>query len=138
MMQNIPPNKIEQQVCSLPLSERIFLMNRLQRSIELEMVVEPEEWRYGRVKILVDAICEVMDLPVMVWNSRISSFVWARTMVAYELYLEGFTETEIGGMLQKDHSTINHLKQKMEDALKYPNIFYDINAIWKQFKDKIK
>lgn len=138
MIHNVAPCCLEKQILSMPLDEKIYLLNRLQRNIELEMVCDPDEYQYGRVKALTKAACSVLDLPTMMWNSRISAYVWARAFIAYELYLEGFSEYEIGSMIQRNHSSVNYLKQKMEDVIKMPDIFSDINIFWKQFKELIK
>ena len=63
--------------------------------------------------------------------------VWARTMVAYQMILEGYTCSEVGRQLMKDHSTITHLKKKMMDALSVPMAYQDIIPIWNEFQKRV-
>lgn len=71
-------------------------------------------------------------------TSRDSWDVWARTMVAYQMGLEGYTLAEIGRQLLKDHSTIIHLRKKMQDALDLPQAYRDIIPIWETFQKRIE
>lgn len=43
-----------------------------------------------------------------------------RMMVCYELYLEGYTQTAIGIVMGKDHSTIHSYLTKIRDILTLP------------------
>lgn len=70
-------------------------------------------------------------------TNRDAGDVWARTMVVYQMILEGYSITEIGRQLLKDHSTIIHLRKKMEDALSLPQAYQDILPIWEQFKQRL-
>ena len=69
---------------------------------------------------------------------RDSVDVWARAMVSYRLMREGFTTTEIGVQLMKDHSTVSHLNKKMKEALDHPHYYNDILPFWQEFLNKIE
>jgi len=79
---------------------------------------------------------EILGEPIPV-KSREVRFVWARTMVAYQLTQEGYTTEEAGRMMGKTHSDIIHLRNKMQDALDYSYAYKDIIDIWKQFQKLI-
>ena len=70
--------------------------------------------------------------------SRIPEHVWARTMVAYQMVKEGYTSTEIGHQMMKDHSSVTHMKNKMQDALDLPQAYRDILETWNEFQKRIQ
>lgn len=59
-----------------------------------------------------------------------------RMMVCYELYLEGYTQTAIGIVMGKDHSTIHSYLTKICDMLRYPG-YQAEQDLWKKFNKKI-
>ena len=70
-------------------------------------------------------------------EKRQRAIVTARTMVAYQLLEEGFTEHAVGAVLGWDHSTINYYRDKMEKMLTAPG--YDAEReIWKTFQKKLE
>lgn len=123
---------LTQQCLGLPYGERLSLCASLQKSIAAD---HPRNFNRG--KILLGIIEEILGMKVPS-DSRQTMYVWARTMVAYQLIKEGYSTTETGRMLSKDHSTIIHLKHKMEDALAYEYAYQDIVDIWKQFQNKLQ
>lgn len=70
------------------------------------------------------------------YHCRDAMQVWGRAMVAYQMYTEGYSTSEIGRQMMKDHSTIVNLRQKMENALQYPQAYKDIIPIWEKFKQR--
>lgn len=72
------------------------------------------------------------------YSNRDAWCVWARTMVAYQMTLEGYSSGEIGRQMEKDHSTIIYLRRKMQDALDYPQAYKDIIPIWERFQELIR
>ena len=69
---------------------------------------------------------------------RSARCVWYRTMVAYQMIGEGYSTTQIGRQIGKDHSTIVHYRQKMDDALSMPRAYQDIIPVWEEFKKRIE
>ncbi len=86
-----------------------------------------------------DELCSVMESIAGVdvrkeTNRRV--YVTARVMVAYALLGEGCTENVVGQMLGKNHSTINHYRNKMATFLEAPG--YDAEReLWGKFKEAI-
>lgn len=68
---------------------------------------------------------------------RKARFVWARTMIAFELTNEGYTLEQVGTALDRDHSTIVHLRDKMASALSLPEVYKCEIDIWNKFRKKI-
>lgn len=127
---------LREMCLGLPYKERLNLCSDLQESIVRERR-DGRNPNSSRGEILLGYMAEIVGEPIPV-KSRESRFVWARTMVAYQLTQEGFTTGEAGRMIGKDHSTITFLKQKMQDALEYAYAFQDIIDIWKQFQNKLQ
>lgn len=71
------------------------------------------------------------------YESRESHHVWARTMVAYQMSKEGYTTIEIGRQMMKDHSTIIHLRNKMQDVFALPQMYGDVLEMWNKFQKQI-
>ena len=87
---------------------------------------------------LMKVMADVMGLNLISLFSRESGHVWARTMVAYQMIKEGYSTSEIGGQMLKNHSTITHLKNKMEDVFAMPQAYGDILEIWNEFQKQIE
>lgn len=69
-------------------------------------------------------------------ESRCRAVVTARTLVAYKLLLDGFTEHAVGATLGWDHSTINHYRNTAPAMLKAPG--YDAEReLWQSFNQAI-
>ena len=89
-----------------------------------------------RVHYLLEKMGEVIGEQVDL-TSRESRFVWARTMVAYQLTEECYSLSDAGRALGKNHSTILWARRKMKDAFALPYAYSDIIQMWNQFQDKI-
>ena len=90
----------------------------------------------NRGTILLEYMEEVMGEKILL-KCREPKYVWARTMVAYQLLQEGFSTTDAGRMVGKDHSTILNMKKNMKNALEMSFAYKDIIEIWVQFKNKV-
>ena len=121
---------IEEMCLQLPIEDRTQLCNILQDSIARERKERP-----AFLKRMMAEVLGVDNIPV---KSRRAEFVWARSILAYQLVKEGMTASEAGGFLGKDHSTIIYMRRRVEDALMYPKQYTDVIYIWKQFQKKIE
>lgn len=93
--------------------------------------------RLSRCTLLWGFMEEILGEPIPK-TSREPMYVWERAMVAYQLIKEGYTTTEIGRYMEKNHSSISHLKSKVMDMLHYPQYFKDITPLWEQFQKRIE
>ena len=72
------------------------------------------------------------------YEGRESHYVWARTMVAYQMSKEGYTTIEIGRQMMKDRTTIIHLLKKMQDVFAFPQMYEDVLKMWYKFQKQIE
>ena len=61
-----------------------------------------------------------------------------RNMIAYQLRKEGYTASQTGRLLQRNHSTVCSMVSKINDLIEYPGIFADEEEIWNKFQLKLK
>ena len=122
--------ELVRQCLSLSVDEKKQLIHRINESIEGN-----DSWRADR---LLDAYCEVTGRRVNLF-SRDKDDVWGKAMVAYQLIQEGYSLESIALQLcKKDHSSIIHYRQKMQDALDLPQAYQDILPIWNKFQKQIQ
>lgn len=91
-----------------------------------------------RCSMLLGEMADILGEKYISYVSRIPSHVWARTMVAYQMIKEGYSTMEIGHQMMKNHSSITHMKDKMQDALSLPQAYGDIIEIWNKFQKRIE
>lgn len=58
-----------------------------------------------------------------------------RQFVAFRLHNEGYSYSEIGNMLNRDHSTITHLAHRMRDMLSVPGAYKRELQQFKRFEE---
>lgn len=69
-------------------------------------------------------------------KARRTELVYARSILAYTLRREKYTWQEIGKLLGgRSHATIINNYELMQDALTFPNMYYDLMHIYNKFKD---
>lgn len=128
---------LTEQVLGLPLSLKRELYALLADSLA-KAKEQPAPARDGsRLGILFSLMGDALGEPVH-RKSRIARYVTARTFIAYELLEEGYTTTEVGKMMGKDHATIVYLRGKMLNYFNLPLVFDEELALWKRFKQKIE
>ena len=72
------------------------------------------------------------------YEGRESHYVWARTMVAYQMSKEGYTTIEIGRQMMKNRTTIIHLLNKMLDVFALPQMYENELEMWYKFQKQIE
>ena len=117
------------EILGLTIDEKMELINRVQMSIEGTDGVRSVE--------LLDIYVDVTGRKPKLF-SRDREDVWAKAMVAYRMFNEGYTVSEISRQMFKNHSTVIHYRQKMEDALSVPQAYQDIIPIWNEFQKRIE
>ena len=91
-----------------------------------------------RCSILMGKMASVLGVQRISYVSRVAVHVWARAMIAYQMFGEGYTNAEIGRQMMKDHSTITHLRLRMQDVFDLPEAYRDILDIWNKFQERIE
>lgn len=87
----------------------------------------------SRVSQLRDIILDIMGTDPLA-QGRKRDLVTARTILACGLYAEGFTETDIGRALRKNHSTVNWYR-KRGNQFSMPGWEAEMD-LWEKFKQK--
>lgn len=123
--------ELKRRIAKLSLDQKVELRDYITEQID----TCPLHNR-GRFTYLLNKMEAVLGKRVQL-IARNPDDVWARTMIAYEMILEGYTFGEIGRQMEKNHSTVMYLKKKMEDALSLPRAYRDILSIWYTFKSTI-
>lgn len=121
---------------SLTLRDKVELRDWLSDMITIAsggMVKSPL-----RCSILMGELATIMGLQTISYERRHPAHMWGRTMVAYEMSREGYSRTEIGYQMMKDHSSVTHMINKMRDALSLPQAYADIIKIWNEFQKRIQ
>lgn len=72
------------------------------------------------------------------YEGREPHYVWARTMVAYQMSKEGYHTVEIARQMMKNRTTIIHLLNKMQDVFALPQIYEDVLEMWYKFQKQIE
>ena len=115
---------------SLSIDEKRQLIARIKNSLD-----GVDSWRADR---LLEMYGEVTGMKPNLY-CRDKEHVWAKTMVAYQLLQEGYSLSSVAMMLcKRDHSSIIHYRQKMQDALDLPQAYRDIIEIWNKFQKQIE
>lgn len=74
----------------------------------------------------------------MLTDSRERENSLIRSFVAYKLHSDGYSFSEIGKMLKRDHSTIAHLVYRMRDMLSVPGAYKWELQQFKRFEELCK
>lgn len=117
-----------QDCLSLSPPEKVELIQALLQSIDTPIGRKFEN--------LHNAIVAAVGVEVLT-DSRIRRAVIGRTILAYACAKEGWSEHTIGQYLNRDHSTINGLKQNMRYWLSKPNLFNEENRMYVEFINKL-
>ena len=72
------------------------------------------------------------------YEGRESHYVWARTMVAYQMSMEGYPTIEIGRQMNKNRTTIIYLLKKIQDVFDLPYMYEEGLQMWYKFQKQIE
>ena len=72
------------------------------------------------------------------YEGREPHYVWARTMVAYQMSKEGYHTVEIGRQMKKNRTTIIHLLNKMQDVFALPQMYKNELEMYYKFQKQIE
>lgn len=81
-------------------------------------VPPPIEERYPGVLACAEQVCGNK-----LTDSRERENILVRSFVAYKLHEIGYSYSEIGKMLKRDHSTVTNLVHRVRDMLSLPNAY---------------
>lgn len=95
-------------------------------------VPPPIEERYPGVLACAEQVCGNK-----LTDSRERENILIRSFVAYKLHEEGYSYSEIGKMLKRDHSTVTNLVHRVRDMLSIPYAYKEEVAKYKEFEKLI-
>lgn len=70
-------------------------------------------------------------------SQRTAGNTLIRSIVAYQMRKEGYTITDIGKQMNRDHSTVTHLVRKFNDMLSVPAAYESEIEMFRDFEKSI-
>lgn len=123
----ITPTSREFPVCLA--NEEDYYKEILRKLRGQNGVPPPIEERYPFVLSCAEIAC---GQPLTDSRERENTFI--RTLMAYKLHNDGYSYSEIGKMMKRDHSTITNLVHRMRDMLSLPNAYKSEVSKYKEFE----
>ena len=124
--------KVRKLAMALPAKAREALAKELMASLPIR--------KSDPVRERADEMFKVMTIstghPVEP-RMRDSFNVWARSIIAFHLAAEGFTETAIGRALGRDHSSVNVMKKRVTQAISMPTMYPDVVGMYNSFRNNL-
>lgn len=122
------------KVVNLSLKEKEGLKLELERLIQEEREKEVENISFTEIR---DKVCSILGLLIFNPDSRERIQFTARVLIANYLMQRGYSETRVGLILGKDHSTIHHCKDVLNTWIEYPMFYPEEHHYWKQLQKQI-
>lgn len=119
-------------ILALPREERLEIYKAVGESLRPHTPSVRE-----RYDAAARAMESVTGYPLDLHTRRRESTM-ERAMVAYQLISEGFSTTEVGRCLQRDHSTVIHYRNMIEDMMVYARLTPNEFTTWLKFKNAIQ
>ena len=133
MVEDMSLMELQQEVLGLPLEEQNILHAALVKSME-------EKSHSYRVNLCnekgsryVNAMNNLIGRNILE-PKRDSVLVWGRNFVVWQLTQDGFTEHQIGKIMNMDHSTINHMKGRVKNVMEFPAFYKQEIKMWTDFQ----
>ena len=119
------------RVMSLPLADRVALYEVLRTSFRTGRKDPKDRLQYLTDRMKDCAGVDVKDA------SREVKYTWPRVVFVFVARREGFTESEIGRHIGRDHSTVHHLSDRMNAAFSLPSAFADVIELYNKYIDTL-
>ena len=110
-------------------SEEGFYSECLRRLRNKNGVPPPIEETYPHILACAENACGRK-----LEESREKENTLIRCFVAYKLHNSGYSYSEIGKVMKRDHSTITHLAHRMRDMLSIPHAYKAEVSMYKEFE----
>lgn len=122
---------LNEAIQALSLQEKEELYSHIGQLIQEEKFYKENE-RVRKMEEIKMAVCTAMGLYVYDPRNRERQNVVVRVITANVLLRMGCTETSVGKIMKKNHSTIHHYKETMNTWLNYPRYYEKELEIWNQ------
>ena len=109
-----------------------YFKNILKHLRESKNVLPPIEERYPGILACAELVCGQK-----LAKSRDRGNTVIRCFVAHKLRREGYSYSEIGKMMHRDHSSITNLVHRMSDMLSLPNAYKREVEMYKRFEEML-
>ena len=114
---------------ALPKEEKMYLIRQMQSTMQDER--EDDGTRFHE---LYKAATAVVGGGIMS-DSKIRSAVLGRKMIVYKMWEEGYSYQSISEYMNRERSSVRHLRKHMDDALALPHVYkYEVEC-WKKFNE---
>ena len=120
-------------VQALSLQDKESLFSHLGQLIQDEKFYKVNE-RVRKMEEIKMAVCSAMGISAYDPTNRERQNIIVRVITANVLLRMGGTETSVGKIMKKDHSTIHHYREIMKSWLEYPGVYKQELNIWNQIK----
>lgn len=120
-------------VQALSLQDKEELYSHLGQLIQEEKFYEENE-RVRKMEEIRMAVCSAMGVSAYDPTDRKRQNVLVRVITANVLLMMGCTESSVGKIMKKDHSTIYHYRETMKSWLEFPGVYKQELNIWNQIK----
>lgn len=84
----------------------------------------------------IEIMSEIIGADVLE-RTRRQIKVWARSLIAYQLRIDGETFMAIGEHLGITHATVIHGINQVEKMLTYPHMYSDLVELWAEFQKRL-
>lgn len=117
---------------SLSLDEKIYLLANIQQSIRVE---EKEAQYQKRINKYVDTMKGLAG-EAFLKNKR-RGHVNGKVVLAICMMEDGFNLTTTAHIIGVDHSTISHYKKVWETVTRYPRIYSDVIMLYNKYREEL-
>jgi len=120
-------------VCGLSIGEK----KTLYRYLTSFMTMNCQEFRQQQAQQIVTIVTEITGCnPLDITRKR--KVVYARMMLIYQLYLQGFRKIDIARFVGYNHASVIYAINTMEDVIAFPNLKRVEFNLWQQLQKLIK
>ena len=120
---------------ALPYKKKEMLYQHLGELLQEEKSIRMQEME-SRMQTIMKEICAAMGISEYNSQNRQKSVMLARIIIANILLLIGGTETSVGKIMGKHHSTIHYYKNLLEVWQEYPRMYREELELWNQMKSR--
>lgn len=119
--------RLRRTVLSLPPQERLSLQEDILASLSPDRRVGND-----RMEDLREAMRQIAGVDVLS-PTRERRNVEARTIFAYVLRVEGYSQCDVARFLQKNHTTVWYMEKEMASAFAHPKSFPTLITTYNKF-----
>lgn len=107
------------------------------KSLNFKIMYDNCNYAQDYAQAILTTIALLADISIddLISYNRTQNVVFARHLACYVLYQKGYTLSQIGNKINRDHTTVLHSVRVASDLLTYPN---PLKALYQEFKQTTK